>query len=215
MLRGAVVDGDESRAVEYAEKALAADMDPAHVIESGLSEALRSLGDMFERREVFLPELVLGSEAMKASLEVLRPHLGASNKPTGSLGRVLLGTVEGDIHEEGDIHDIGKNLVATLLTIEGFEVFDLGVDVSASVFVEKVRELGPDVVGLSALLTMSILEQEKVVMGLVEAGLRDSVKVLVGGAPVSLEYAERIGADGYGVDGFDAVRKAKELLEKG
>jgi corrinoid protein of di/trimethylamine methyltransferase len=209
MLRSAVVDGDESRAVEYAEKALAADMDPAHVIEGGLSEALRSLGDMFERREVFLPELVLGSEAMKASLEVLRPHLGASNKPTGSLGRVLLGTVE------GDIHDIGKNLVATLLTIEGFEVFDLGVDVSASVFVEKVRELGPDVVGLSALLTMSILEQEKVVMGLVEAGLRDSVKVLVGGAPVSLEYAERIGADGYGVDGFDAVRKAKELLEKG
>jgi corrinoid protein of di/trimethylamine methyltransferase len=208
MLRGAVVDGDESRAVEYAEKALAADMDPAHVIESGLSEALRSLGDMFERREVFLPELVLGSEAMKASLEVLRPHLGASNKPTGSLGRVLLGTVE------GDIHDIGKNLVATLLTIEGFEVFDLGVDVSASVFVEKVRELGPDVIGLSALLTMSILEQEKVVMGLVEAGLRDSLKVLVGGAPVSLEYAERIGADGYGVDGFDAVRKAKELLEK-
>jgi corrinoid protein of di/trimethylamine methyltransferase len=209
MLRSAVADGDESRAVEFAEKALAADMDPAHVIEMGLSEALRSLGDMFERREVFLPELVLGSEAMKASLEVLRPHLGASNKPTGSLGRVLLGTVE------GDIHDIGKNLVATLLTIEGFEVFDLGVDVSASVFVEKVRELEPDAVGLSALLTMSILEQEKVVIGLVEAGLRDSVKVLVGGAPVSLEYAERIGADGYGVDGFDAVRKAKELLEKG
>jgi corrinoid protein of di/trimethylamine methyltransferase len=206
MLKSAIVDGDESRAVEYAEKALAADMDPVQVIESGLSEALRSLGDMFEKREVFLPELVLGSEAMKAGLEVLRPHLGTGKKTAGALGRVLLGTVE------GDIHDIGKNLVATLLTIEGFEVFDLGVDVSASVFVEKVRELGPDVVGLSALLTMSILEQEKVVAGLVRAGLRDNVKVLVGGAPVTQEYAERIGADGYGVDGFDAVRKAKQLI---
>jgi corrinoid protein of di/trimethylamine methyltransferase len=208
MLRSAVLNGDEERAKEVARSAVEAGFDPLRAVEEGLSRGLRDLGELFERREVFLPELVIGSEAMKAGLRVLQPVIEKRGDQTENLGRVLIGTVT------GDIHDIGKNLVATLLTVEGFEVHDLGVDVSVEDFIENVKELRPDILAMSALLTMSILEQEEVVKKLNEEGLRDSVIVLVGGAPVTQEYAERIGADGYGVDGFEAVRIAKQLTKK-
>ena len=207
-LRRAVVDGDEERVAMVAGSAIEAGLDPLRAVEEGLSRGIRDLGELFERREVFLPELVIGAEAMKAGLAVLQPVLERGGRSAEFLGRVVIGTVA------GDIHDIGKNLVATLLTVEGFEVHDLGVDVGVEAFVESVRELKPDVLGMSALLTMSILEQEEVVRRLVEEGLRDGVVVLVGGAPVTQEYAERIGADGYGGDGFEAVTITKQLTQK-
>lgn len=201
-----VIDGESEQAEELARQALSLGLDPLETIDHGYTRGMNVLGDLFAQGEVFLPHLVMGGEAMKAAIAVLEPELARRQQQRQVLGKVVIGTVQGDIHE------IGKSLVATMLSVNGFQVFDLGVDVPVSTFVERAREVGADIVGLSALLTTTMLNQGKVIESLREAGLREKVKVIVGGAPVSQLWAEQIGADGYSENAVGAVKLAKKLM---
>lgn len=205
-MANSVIEGEIELAAELAHQALARGLDPVMAIEQGYARGIREVGERFARGEYFLPHLAMGAEAMKAGMAVLEPELARRQEERRTLGRVVLGTVSGDIHE------IGKTLVGTMLAASGFAVADLGVNVPAARFVEAVREQKAQIVGLSALLTTTMLAQREVIAALEEAGLRDSVKVMVGGAPVTQAWAEEIGADGYAEDAVGAVRKARELL---
>jgi corrinoid protein of di/trimethylamine methyltransferase len=204
-----VIDGEPEQAEELAQKAVSLGLDPLEAIDHGYTHGMNVLGDRFARGEVFLPHLVMGGEAMKAAIAVLEPELARRQQQRQVLGKVVIGTVQGDIHE------IGKSLVATMLSANGFQVFDLGVDVPISTFVEKAVEVEADIVGLSALLTTTMLNQGKVIESFQEAGLREKVKVIVGGAPVSQTWAEEIRADGYSENAVGAVALAKELMGRG
>ena len=208
-LAEAVVEGDAEKSEETAKKTVELGLDPLQVLDEGIIKPLREIGDRFGRGEIFLTDLVMSAEAAKVAMEVLVAEIKRRGREVGYLGRVVLGTVA------GDIHDIGKNIVGALLSVEGFEVIDLGADVPTEKFVEKVRELKPNILGLSALLTVTMPVQREVIEALKEAGLRDTVKVMVGGAPVTAEWAEEIGADAYGADAIDAVKKAKKLIGSG
>jgi trimethylamine corrinoid protein len=201
-----VIDGEPEQAEELAHKAVSLGLEPLEVIDHGYTYGMNVLGDRFARGEIFLPHLVMGGEAMKAAIAVLEPELARRQQQRQVLGKVVIGTVAGDIHE------IGKSLVATMLSANGFQVFDLGVDVPVSTFVEKASEVGADIVGLSALLTTTMLNQGKVIESFQEAGIREKVKIMVGGAPVSQSWAEQIGADGYSENAVGAVALAKELM---
>jgi corrinoid protein of di/trimethylamine methyltransferase len=199
-----VIDGEPEDAAELAQQALAQGLDALDCINKGLSPGIDEVGELFATGEYYLPDLILGGDAMKAALEVLEPALaGGQNREI--LGRVVLGTVEGDLHE------IGKTLVGTMLTANGFEVIDIGVDQPASKFVAAVKEHDATLVGASALLTTTMLHQREVVGALKEAGLSDRVQVMVGGAPITENWAKEIGADGYAEDAIGAVAVAKEL----
>jgi len=198
---------DPEAARKYAKEAIEAGVDPIEAIEKGLAPGIRRLGEKFENGEVFLPELIMGGVAMQDAMKILESKI-PQGKERKILGRVLLGTVR------GDIHDIGKNIVASLLKANGFEVHDVGVDVPTEVFVQKVRELEPDVVGLSALLTTTLPAQKEVVAALEQAGLRKRVKVIVGGAAASRDWCVEAGADGYAGDAVGATKLAKEVLGK-
>jgi len=188
--------------------ALKEGMSPNAVFES-LAEALKEIGKKFENGELFLVHLITaGDMAGRAISEILEPLLKAKRKQRKTLGRVVVGTVA------GDIHDIGKNIVATMLFSEGFEIVDLGRDVSVEDFVRKVDETHADIVAMSALLSTSLDSQREVINALKTCGIRDKVKVMVGGAPATAEWARQIGADGYGADAMEAVRIAKKLLRK-
>jgi corrinoid protein of di/trimethylamine methyltransferase len=204
-----VIDGEPEQAEALARKAVSLDLNPLEVIDYGYTRGMNVLGDRFAQGEVFLPHLVMGGEAMKAAIAVLEPELAKRQQQRRVLGKVVIGTVAGDIHE------IGKSLVATMLSANGFQVFDLGVDVPVSTFVDKAAEVEADIVGLSALLTTTMLNQRRVIESFQEAGLREKVKVIVGGAPVSQSWAEEIGADGYSENAVGAVALAKELMGKG
>jgi trimethylamine corrinoid protein len=202
----AVIDGFPARARELADQALSTGVDPLDAIEQGFKPGMDVVGEGFARGELFIPDLMMSGEAMKVAIAALEPELMKRKQQRRVLGRVVIGTVQGDIHE------IGKTLVATMLSASGFEVRDLGVDVSAQQFVDTVRDLGADVVGLSALLTTTILNQEAVILNLKEAGLREQVKVIIGGVPASQEWADEIGADGYAENATEAVEVVKRLV---
>ncbi len=208
-LAEAVRNYDDAGSKSLAEKAIRMGVDPVVALEEGLAKALREIGDRFGRGDAFITELIAAAQAMEAGAEVLNDEIakrGASRRMTG---RFLVGTVE------GDIHSIGKNIVATMLRAAGFEVIDLGVDVPTETFIEKVRELKPEILGLSALMTTTMAKQREVIEALEGAGLRGGVKIIVGGAPVTEEWVEEIGADACGLDAGSAVGIALELIRGG
>jgi corrinoid protein of di/trimethylamine methyltransferase len=206
-LQQAVIAGDPEQARELAAQALAANIAPLDAIDQALNPGMQIVGDKYECGDYFIPDLMMAAEAMKAAMEELEPELMARQEQRQILGTVVIGTVAGDIHE------IGKSLVATMLSAAGFQVHDLGVDVPVDRFVEQVKETRANVVGLSALLTTTMRNQEAVIEALQEAGLREGVKVVIGGAPASPEWAETIGADGYAENANEAVGVVKQLLE--
>ncbi len=208
LMKQSILEGDPDRARALSLRAVAEGMNPLDAINHGFVLGLRAVGEQFEQGEMFLPDLVLAGEAMKAATTVLEPEIDKIGATRKSLGRVVLGTVKGDIHE------IGKTLVGTMLTANGFQVFDLGVDVSGEDFARKAAELDANIVGLSALLTTTMTGQKDVVEALARQGLRPQVKVMIGGAPVTQSWADEIGADGYGKDAQAAVALAKSLTGK-
>jgi corrinoid protein of di/trimethylamine methyltransferase len=206
-MRQSIIDGDADAAAALAEQALADGVDPLVAIDEAYVPGIRYVGEEFRCGEMFLPDMMLAARAMQKAVDVLEPEMLRRASQRRVLGRVVIGTVKGDIHE------IGKNLVAMMLTANGFEVHDLGVDVSPERFVEKVEEVDANLVGVSALLTTTMTGQRAVVQALRDAGLRETVKVVVGGAPVTKAWADEIGADGYGEDAVGAVTLARELLD--
>jgi corrinoid protein of di/trimethylamine methyltransferase len=201
----AVVDGEPEDAEELARQALALGLDPLECINQGLSPGIDRVGELFASGEYYLPDLIIGGDAMKAALAILEPALTAG-QGRKILGQVVLGTVEGDLHE------IGKTLVGTMLTANGFKVADIGVDQPAAAFIAAVKETGATLIGASALLTTTMLHQQEIIEALQEAGLRGQVKVMIGGAPITESWAAKIGADGYAEDAIGAVALAKRLV---
>jgi corrinoid protein of di/trimethylamine methyltransferase len=205
-LYDAVLMGDAKAAAAVTRQALDENIDPVELVNKQMVPAMDEVGRRFECSEYFVPEVLLAARAMKAALELLRPFL--SERGAAPTGRVAIGTVK------GDLHDIGKNLVASMLEGGGFEIHDLGIDVPPEKFIETVREKGVDFVCLSALLTVTMQGMKTTIEGLKQAGVRDRVKVLVGGAPVSEKFARDIGADGYAENASAAVALAKRLVGK-
>ncbi len=205
-LSDAVVEGEKESAIDLANQALEQGLDPLSCINQGLVEGIQKVGVLFNDGEYYLPQLIMGAEAMKAALAVLEPELVGDQK-RDVVGRVVVGTVEGDMHE------IGKTLVGTMLAANGFKVTDIGVNNSAEEFIAAIREADADIVGASALLTTTMVNQKKLIEELEQAGLREKVKVMVGGAPVTERYANDIGADGYAEDAISAVDMAFRLID--
>ena len=205
-MRQSIIDGVPDKASGLARQAVAAGVAPLDAINYGYSPGMNDVGEQFARGQMFLPDMMASSEAMRAAMGVLEPELKRLGAERPMAGVVVLGTTKGDIHE------IGKTLVGTLLTAHGFRVHDLGVDVPGEKFATKARELGADIVGVSALLTTTMRNQKTVIEALEKAGLRSQVKVMVGGAPVTRRWAEEIGADGYAKDAMSAVALARELM---
>ncbi|HXY03366.1 MAG TPA: cobalamin-dependent protein [Terriglobales bacterium] len=206
-MRQSIIDGAPENASALASLALAQGHHPLEVIDNGFVPGMAEVGQLFAKHQMFLPDMLAAAEAMKAAMAVLEPALKRQGEERPFAGTVILGTTKGDIHE------IGKTLVGTLLTANGFKVYDLGVDVSGDQFAGKAREWNADIVGVSALLTTTMRGQKGVVEALERAELRPSVKIIVGGAPVTQRWAEEIGADGYAKDAISAVALVKSLLE--
>jgi len=201
-LEDAVINGDQNTAAEITKAALDDGLSPESILNKGLIAAMDIVGDRFSKNEIYIPEMLIAARAMKSAMEILEPELvKAGVEP---IGKFLIGTVQ------GDLHDIGKNLVAMMLKGAGFEVIDLGIDVPAEKFVEQAKATHVQLVGISALLTTTMPAMEKTVKALKNAGL--SAKIMVGGAPVTQDYADKIGADGYAPDAAMAARTAKELV---
>jgi corrinoid protein of di/trimethylamine methyltransferase len=201
-----IIDGDSDAAVALAMQAVEAGVDPLDAISKGFVLGVNQVGESFACGDAFLPELVMAGEAMKAAVATLEPEMQKRGTVRKVFGKVVLATVEGDIHE------IGKTLVGTMLSASGFQVFDLGVDVSSDRIIEKVKEVDADLVGLSALLTTTMVKQKEVIDELDKLGLRKKVKVMVGGAPVTHDWVQKIEADGYSEDAIGAVGLAKRLV---
>ena len=207
-MRQSILDGTADQAAILARKALEQGIAPLDAIDQGFVPGMNEVGEMYAQHKMFLPDMLASAEAMKAAMAVLEPELKKQGGERPTAGTVVLGTAKGDIHE------IGKTLVGTLLTAHGFQVHDLGVDVTGERFAAKAREVGADIVGVSALLTTTMGGQKAVIEVLNREGLRPKVKVIVGGAPVTRRWAEEIGADGYGKDALSAVTLVKSLVQK-
>ena len=205
-MKQSVIDGEVEDAERLAQEGLDAGLPPGDILDSGFVKGIEEVGELFGRGEFFLPELVQGAEAMKAAVAVLQPALDAAGGERKSLGVAVAGTVAGDIHE------IGKTIVCSMLSAAGFSVTDVGCDVPVETFIAKCRETDADLLLLSALLTTTMPNQQKTIEALKEAGLRDRVKVMIGGAPTTRAWADEIGADGYAEDAIEAVNAAKALL---
>ncbi|NUQ84279.1 MAG: corrinoid protein [Anaerolineales bacterium] len=203
-----IVDGEAEVAADLARQSIEVGMDPLDAITKGYVAGVNEVGDSYACGNVFLPELVMAGEAMKAAIAVLEPELKRKGTSREILGRVVIATVEGDIHE------IGKSLVGTMLTAAGFEVYDLGVNVSADQIIAKAEEVGADIVGLSALLTTTMVRQKEVIEAMDKKGMRKKTRVMVGGAPVTRDWVQKIEADGYSEDAVGAVNMAKSLMKE-
>ena len=203
-IHDSIMKGDANSTVEQMQAAIDEGYDPGAILNEGMISAMDGVGQLFEQGEYFVPEMLISARAMQSGLAVLKPYLlEADIQP---LGKVVLGTVK------GDLHDIGKNLVGMMLEGAGFEVIDLGTDVAPEKYLDAVREFDPDFVGLSALLTTTMGQMENTIQALTDAGVRDDVKVMVGGAPVTQQFADSIGADLYAADASSAATKAKSAL---
>ncbi|MFC2013100.1 B12-binding domain-containing protein [Chloroflexota bacterium] len=207
-LKKAVLEYDNDGAQSLAKKAIDEEIDPIKVADV-LTDAIREVGEGFGRGELWLPDLIGAAATMQAAMPVIEAAIKKSGKVRESLGRVVIGTVL------GDIHSIGKDMVATLLVAVGFEVINLGIDIKANQFISAVKEHNPSLLAMSALMTMTAPEQGKVITALKEEGLRDKVKIMIGGGAITQEFADKIGADGYAVAATGAVDLAKKLLGKG
>ena len=198
--------GDEEAAVDVANKVIAEGLNPIEIIDQGFAKAMIMVGDLFAKEDYALPEVLLSAGAMQDAMDVLDPHIPRQDVKE-KMGVVVIGTVAGDIHE------IGKRIVGTMLEVYGFEVHDLGADVPIEKFIEKAKELKADIVATSALMTTTMMRQKSLEEALKEAGIRDDVKTMVGGAAVTKQWADLIGADGYGQDVTEAVEEAKKLVK--
>lgn len=201
-----IIDGDSDASAALAKEAIAIGLHPLDAITKGFVIGVNTIGDAFGRGEAFLPELVMAGEAMKAAVAILDPELQKLGTQRRMLGKVVIATVEGDIHE------IGKSLVATMLGASGFEVYDLGVDTPSEKIIGKALEVNADIIAMSALLTTTMVRQKEVIEELEKEGLRSKFKVMVGGAPITRDWVKTIGADGYSEDAVGAVAIAKQLL---
>jgi corrinoid protein of di/trimethylamine methyltransferase len=204
-----IIDGEPQQAEALARRAVAEGLDPLEALNKGFVVGVDRVGESFSCGEAYLPDLVLAGEAMKAAVGVLDPELAKRGTQRKTLGDVVIGTVK------GDIHDIGKTLVATMLAAGGFQVHDLGVDVPPERFAQKAREVNAVLVGVSALLTTTMVNQKAVIEALDDVGLRPKVKVIIGGAPVTRAWAEKIEADGFAEDAIGAVAEAKRMIGAG
>ena len=203
-----IIDGDAEIAEKLARQAIEMGLDPLEAINKGFVVGVNHVGSEFSCGNACLPELVMAGEAMKAAVATLEPEMARRGTARSVLGKVVLATIQ------GDIHDIGKTLVGTMLSAAGFQVYDLGVDVPVTKLLEKAREVDADIVGVSALLTTTMVRQRDVVEALDDLGMRPRVKVMVGGAPVTSEWVKEIGADGYSEDAIGAVQVARQLVGK-
>ncbi len=203
-----VEEGESEKCEDLVKRALLNGVGPIKIIDEGLSKGIKIVGEKFGNGELFLPDLMLAAEAMRSAMKILNPELEKMKIEKKKAGKVMLGTVY------GDIHDIGKSIVATMLEINGYEIIDLGNNVKAMTFIEKIKLLKPQILGLSAMLSTTMREQKNVADEIVKAGLRSRVKIIVGGAPVSEQWAQDIGADGYGADAEMAVRIVEKLINE-
>jgi 5-methyltetrahydrofolate--homocysteine methyltransferase len=199
-----ILEGDAEKTPKLVQKALDKELAPKDILDSGLVVGMNEVGVRFKRGDMFVPEVLMSADAMQAGMKILRPELVASGAKL--IGKILLGTVK------GDLHDIGKNLVGMMCEGAGFEVIDIGFDVEPEVFIEVIKEHQPDIVGMSAMLTTTMRAMGHTIKAIEEAGLREQIKVMVGGAPVDAEFARRIGADGYGSNAPSGVDLAKQLV---
>jgi len=206
LMEKSIIEGNKEEAERLAHEAIAQGLDLNEVINKGFVPGIQEVGRLWEEGEYFLPELLTSAECMKSAMSILEPELIKSGDKRKIEGKVIIGTVE------GDIHDIGKNLVAAMLTANGFEVIDLGADVPLNLFMERAEEEKADIICLSALLTTTMIGQKKVVEMVKSESYGSKIKIMVGGAPVTKEWAERIGADGYGENAMEAVKVAKYLM---
>lgn len=206
-LKNAVIEGDDEKAIENAQAALDANMDPLEAMRLGLARGTDVIGERFERGEAYLPELIMAGETFRAAMEILNPEIKRQQRDVEPMGTVVLTTVK------GDLHSIGKNIVATVLETNGFNVVDIGVDNGALQIIQEAQKSNADAIGLSALMSTTMPAQKEVIDALVELNRRAKHRVIVGGGPVTQEWADEIGADGYGEDAVQAVELLKQLLK--
>ncbi len=203
-LKKAVLEGDEDIAQELAEKALNEGIEPKTIVDQGIIPGIDEAGELWKRNEYFHTDIILCAEAFRLAMEVIEPKLSSGEK--GGSGKILIGTVA------GDMHNLGKIMVNATLRGGGFEVIDLGEDVSQDLFIQKIKELNPDILGLGCYMTTTMLEMKEIINKLNKEGLRNKIKLMIGGVPTSQEFADEIGADAWGKDAFDSVEKAKKLM---
>jgi 5-methyltetrahydrofolate--homocysteine methyltransferase len=205
-LKQAIVDGDDDMAVTLTEEVLQGGVDGLEIVKTAIVPGIEQAGKLWHDNIYFMPDVVLSAEAFKAAMQVVKPH--TLGRKTDSRGKIILGVVA------GDMHDLGKSIVIAMLMGAGFDVVDLGVDIPAATFIEKVKELKPDILGIGCYMTTTMLELKEVLRALEENGLRSTVKIMIGGVPTTQQFADEIGADAWGKDALDAVTAAKQLIEK-
>jgi len=203
-IKQAIVEGDDDIAVEQTEKSLQEGINPVEVVKQATVPGIERAGELWKDNVYFMPDVVLSAEAFKAAMKVLKPQL--SQVRTDTIGRFVIGVVA------GDMHDLGKSIVIAMLTGAGFEVIDLGVDIPTETLIERVKELKPDIMGVGCYMTTTMLILKDVMKALKESGVRDNLKVMIGGVPTTQQFADEVGADAWGKDALDAVDKARELI---